>query len=97
MSFSPTDPKIDENAKLIHRAVSAAIDELFLRLQNGESPVAPEYLSPRQASQLSGTPVRTLEAMRGKREGPPYYKVGGRIRYKLQDIRDYIEKEGPVV
>ena len=72
------------------------VEELWTRLRKGDQFVAPEYLSPRQVSLLTAIPVKTLEAMRGKREGPPYYKVGGRVRYKLQDVRDFIEEGGPI-
>lgn len=72
------------------------IEELFAQLRKGEFPIPREYLSPRQFFQLAGVSVKSQEAMRSLRKGPPYYKVGGRVRYKLQDIRDWIEAGGPV-
>lgn len=72
------------------------VEELLARLRKGDQLVIPEYLSPRQASQLTSIPIKTLEAMRGTRKGPPYYKVGGRVRYRLQDVRDFIEEGGPI-
>jgi len=74
----------------------ALVEELWARLRKGDLLIAPEYLSPRQVSLLTGIPTKTLEAMRGSRKGPPYYKPGGRIRYKVQDVRDFIERGGPI-
>lgn len=89
MSFSPTNSELKQLAEQI-------VEELWARLRKGDQLDAPEYLSPRQVSQLTSIPVKTLEAMRGKREGPPYYKVGGRVRYRLQDVRNFIEEGGPI-
>lgn len=33
-----------------------------------------------------GRPVRTLQQWRYRGEGPPYIKVGGRVRYSLRDL-----------
>ena len=98
MSASSADPKspIEENAQLVERAVRAAVDEVFRRLQAGERSIMAEYLSPREVREMCGVSEKTLEAMRGTRSGPPYFKIGNRVRYRIQDIRDYIEKEGPI-
>jgi predicted DNA-binding transcriptional regulator AlpA len=94
---TPADPSIDPSVKqLVEHVVSATVDELWARMRRGDVLVAPEYLSPKQVSQLTSISVKTLEAMRGVRKGPPYYKIGGRVRYKLQDVRKYIESSGPV-
>ena len=93
MSLSPIDPSLKQLAEQIGAAM---IEQLWARLRKGGTLIAPEYLSPKQVSQLTGISVKTLEAMRGVRKGPPYYKVGGRVRYKVQDVRDFIEANGPV-
>ena len=90
---TPPDTSLSQ---LAERIAAEMMDKLWDRLRKGELPVAPEYLSPRQVSQLTGISVKTLEAMRGVRKGPPYFKVGGRVRYKLQDVREFIEAGGPV-
>ncbi len=68
----------------------------FLRMAG---PVSREYLSPEEVSDLTGIPIRQLETLRATRQGPPYYKLGGhkcsRIRYKINDIRSWIESDGP--
>lgn len=91
------DTHIEPDYKRLAEEIGLAMaDQLWARLSKGNTPLAPEYLSPRQASQLTGIPIKTLEAMRGKREGPPYYKQGRRVFYKAKDLRDYMESLGPV-
>ncbi len=88
---------IDGNLRRLAEQIAADImEKLWDRFRKGDVLVAPEYLSPRQVSQLTGIAVKTLEAWRGVRKGPPYYKLGGRVLYKLQDVRDYVEAGGPV-
>lgn len=88
---------VEESLRQLAEHIAAEMmDKLWDRLRKGELLVAPEYFSPRQVSRLTSIAVKTLEAMRGVRKGPPYYKVGGRVLYKLQDVRDYIEAGGPV-
>lgn len=89
----PIDPTLRQLADEI---ANAMMEKLFDRLRKGDLLVPPEYLSPRLVSQLAGVSIKSLEAMRSVRKGPPYYKVGGRVRYKIQDVRDWIEAGGPV-
>lgn len=93
MSLSPIDPALKQLAKDI---ATEMLDELWSRMRRGDVLVAPEYLSPKQAAQLTGVPLKTLEMFRSVRKGPPYYRVGGRVRYKLADVRAWIEASGPV-
>jgi excisionase family DNA binding protein len=53
----------------------------------------PVYLTPAEVSRLTGLGLKTLEAMRAKRRGPPYYKVGRLVRYGLNDVYVWIERE----
>ncbi len=88
---------IDEDLRqLAEQIVAEVMARLWDRPLSGDLLVAPEYLSPRQVSRLTGISVKSLESMRGVRKGPEYYKVGRRVRYKLRDIRDYVEADGPV-
>lgn len=93
MSITPVDLSLEQLADQI---ASTVVEKLWARLRQGDQLIAPEYLSPKQVSQLTGIAVKTLEAMRSIRKGPPHYKVGGRVRYKIQDVRDFIEDTGPV-
>ena len=43
-------------------------------------------LGPKQAAHWLGVSVRTLEDWRARGEGPPYYKVGGGVRYSIAEL-----------
>ena len=66
----------------------------------GNNTVTPEYLTPPQAAQFTGFSLRVLEAMRAKRTGPEYVKVGkaknGPIRYRLEDVRAWMQSHREV-
>lgn len=85
MSISPIDPNVKQLAEQIAAAV-------LQELRKGDLPLPPEYLSPRQVFQLTGISTKTLETMRGVRRGPPYYKIGNRVRYRIDDIRHFVEE-----
>ncbi len=55
------------------------------------SPVAPEYLNPKDAARFAGFTPKALERMRQRGEGPRYSKVGRSIRYALADLRAWME------
>ncbi|MDV7143420.1 helix-turn-helix domain-containing protein [Tropicimonas sp. TH_r6] len=52
-----------------------------------------EYLTTRQVAKMTGFSQATLEAFRSKRQGPAYYKQGANVRYRLEDIRAWMESE----
>ena len=54
-------------------------------------PVPHEYLTPREAAQFVKLTPRALEQMRGQKRGPRFHKVGRLCRYKLDDLRSWIE------
>ena len=76
------------------------VSELLGVLESAAKP-SPEYVSPEEASVITGIPVRQLEALRSTRKGPPYFKLGGhkcsRVRYRVRDLRSWVEAGGPVV
>ena len=49
--------------------------------------------SPFQASEVMGVPMRTLEAWRWRRIGPPYVKLGKRVGYRPEDIREWLARQ----
>ena len=51
------------------------------------------YLTPAEVSRLTGLGLKTLEGMRAKRRGPPFYKIGRLVRYQLNDVYVWIERE----
>lgn len=60
-----------------------------------ENGFIPEYLTPPQTSAVTGFTLRALEAMRAKRTGPAYIKIGkaknGPIRYRLSDVHAWMQ------
>ena len=74
-------------------------EQILTRLRSNE-PLTQEYLTPEDASVVTGISVRQLEALRATRKGPPYFKLGNskcsRVRYRLADLRTWIERGGPV-
>lgn len=55
--------------------------------------LTPRYLTTEQVSQLTGLSIKALETMRYKRIGPPFLRIGRRIRYLLSDIVAWLERE----
>ena len=48
-------------------------------------------LSVRELADYLGVPVTTLYQWRYRREGPTGFRVGRHIRYRWQDVLDWIE------
>lgn len=64
-------------------------------LQLRQQPL-PEYITTEQLAHLTGFSLRALEAMRSKRIGPPFIKIGNSknsaIRYRVEDIRAWMQQ-----
>jgi excisionase family DNA binding protein len=45
------------------------------------------------AELLGGIPVNTLYAWRYKHEGPPACRIGKHLRYRRDDLREWIERQ----
>jgi predicted DNA-binding transcriptional regulator AlpA len=43
------------------------------------------------AAELMDVSVRTLQAWRARQAGPAYVRVGRNVRYRLRDIRSWID------
>lgn len=63
--------------------------EVIQRLGEGERPA---MLSPRQLADYLGVPVKTLYDWRWKGEGPPGYRVGRHVRYRVEDVEAWLEE-----
>lgn len=44
------------------------------------------HLSPDQLAEREGVPVTTIYQWRSRRTGPPGFKVGRHVRYRLADV-----------
>lgn len=49
-------------------------------------------LNEKEAAEMLGVSTKLLQAWRYRREGVPFVKVGRRVKYRLRDIQDYIER-----
>ncbi|MGA8758009.1 MAG: helix-turn-helix domain-containing protein [Stellaceae bacterium] len=45
-----------------------------------------EYMDTREAAGYLGISANTLNCWRSRREGPPFCKIGGKVRYRLADL-----------
>jgi excisionase family DNA binding protein len=50
-------------------------------------------LSVQDLADYLGVPVTTLYQWRYRREGPPGFRVGRHIRYRWQDVQDWIQRQ----
>ncbi len=51
-----------------------------------------KYLDTKELAARWKKSARTLANQRGKKEGPPHYKIGGKVLYALDDIVKIEEK-----
>jgi hypothetical protein len=49
-----------------------------------------QLVSTRELSEIWGVPDSTLRYWRSAETGPPYVKLGGRIKYDLADVEHYV-------
>jgi hypothetical protein len=56
--------------------------------KNGQMPR--RLVSTKELSEIWGTPESTLRYWRSAEVGPPYVKLGGRIKYDLADVELYV-------
>ena len=49
-------------------------------------------LNEKEAAAFFGASVKTLQAWRFQRKGPHYYKIGGFIRYAMDDLLKFAEQ-----
>jgi predicted DNA-binding transcriptional regulator AlpA len=54
---------------------------------------AHRLLTVAEAGEYLGKPAKTLDNWRSARTGPPYYRVGGSIRYALDDLNDWLAEQ----
>lgn len=55
-----------------------------------EHPMPRRLVSTKELSKIWGTPESTLRYWRCAELGPPYVKLGGRIKYDLADVEVYV-------
>lgn len=70
----------------IEKTARDAVDAYLERIE----PVAPTYLNPADAAFYLGLSHKQLEAWRHRGDGPAYTKLDRAIRYKRQDLDDFM-------
>lgn len=62
--------------------------------QSGEAPISPAILmTEKEAAQVVGFSVRTLQAWRVRGAGPRFVKVSARcVRYRQRDLEEWVEE-----
>ena len=48
---------------------------------------------PEEVARRIGWSPETLANRRWKGSGPPYLKIGGRVRYRLSDLADWLDQQ----
>lgn len=79
---------LDANVRAMAQEIAS---QILAHLQQADRPVPAEYLTAAQVAQMTGFSPKALEAMRSRREGPRYLKVGASVRYRVADVRAWIE------
>lgn len=60
---------------------------------NEEQPMSnmqPIAVDENGASKLTGISVSSLQKMRIRGDGPPYAKLGNRVRYRVSDLESFV-------
>jgi predicted DNA-binding transcriptional regulator AlpA len=52
----------------------------------------PKYLTEREVSQITNLALPTLRNYRQQGRGPAYFKAGRAVRYRVEDVIGYMEK-----
>ena len=68
--------------------IESKLERLIEKLENPQS-TSPTWLSSKQLAEYLGISVSTVTKLRGGKL--PYYKLGGRIYFKKQEVDEWIE------
>jgi len=60
---------------------------------SGARNLAEELLLPSELARMIGKTERTLANWRCARTGPKYVKLGSTVRYRVNDVEDWIEAQ----
>lgn len=74
------------------RAIEDKIDGLIQKTNNQEKPssLSTTWITTKQLAQHLGISTAAITNMRGSKI--PYYKIGGRILFKREEVDEYIQK-----
>jgi len=58
--------------------------------ESGSLRIGRQLVSTKELAEIWGVPESTLRYWRSAETGPPYVKLGGRIKYDLADVEHYV-------
>ena len=61
--------------------------------ENAESRKGSPYMRPVEAAEYVRLSTSTLATMRMEQRGPKYFKAGGRVLYRMQDLDAWVESQ----
>jgi hypothetical protein len=75
-------------------SIDSGVEVLFAGgdagIERRKYPMPRRFVSTKELSEIWGTPESTLRYWRCAEVGPPYVKLGGRIKYDLADVELYV-------
>ncbi|WP_300051191.1 helix-turn-helix domain-containing protein [Sulfitobacter sp.] len=80
---------LEEIREIIVESLSGLLDEIMADRPEPQ----PEYLTTREVEGITKYKKATLEALRAKRKGPPFYRQGATVRYRSDEVRAWIEAD----
>lgn len=80
---------MDQNT--IEVIAEAVVERILRELPRARLLMTPEYLTAEQVAQMTGFSTKSLEAYRSKRQGPPFLKIGHSVRYRVDDVRAWMD------
>ncbi len=81
----------DTDLQEIRGVVLECLEELADRLGHNPAEFQVEYLKTSQVAALTGFTKATLESFRTKQVGPPFFKRGCNVRYRADEVREWME------
>ncbi len=71
--------------------IEEKLDSIIEKIDNPKdsSKLSPTWITSRQFAQHLGLSVSTVTNLRGKKL--PYYKIGGRILFKTEEVNEFLE------
>lgn len=76
----------------IRRMINAELDKRLAGMAPAPAaePSGKNMVTAQKIADMFGISESTLSNLRSQRNGPEFYKVGGRVFYKPDDVEDYI-------
>lgn len=67
--------------------------ETFLAEARSEDYLRPEVVDEHEAARIIGVSVQWLRNNRRSPSAPPFCKIGSRIRYRVESLRDWVRQQ----